>query len=137
VAEKARECRPADRRPFARSRKQCLQFGAEHEQAADFAPVQRLDAETVADEGEGPGQPVPDGEGEHADEGLDGLADAPAAERLDHGLGVGVATEHVAQRREARAQIAVTVDLAVVREHIAPASRNHRLPPRRRQVDHG
>ena len=63
---------------------------------APGAPVEITGAEAVAHQAQAPLLPVPDREGEHADQALDRGAQAPFGNRLNDHFSVGMAPETVA-----------------------------------------
>ncbi len=75
-------------------------------------PVERLDAETVADEEQALTFRVPDGEREHAAEIVHAVV-APLFVGVDDRLGVGMRTVAMAARFEIAANAGVVVDFAV------------------------
>ena len=110
---------------------------AEEERSADAPPVERLDADAVADEREAAGVVLPEGEREHAVQTLDGALDAPRLARLQHDLRVGRSAEAPARRLQLSPDAREVVDLAVVGDDGAPARGDHRLAPGGREVHHG
>jgi hypothetical protein len=90
-----------------------LDFGGEEERAV-FAVdvVERLDAEAVARDEQLTPRRVPDGEGEHAAQLLDG-ARAVFFIKMEDGLGVAVGSVRVAARFEPGAVVRVVVNLPV------------------------
>ena len=79
---------------------QRLQLGAEQEHPVELAPIERLDAEPVADEVEHPLAPVPQRHREHTEQPLDGRRHPPFGGTLDNDLGVAVAAEPAPDRFE-------------------------------------
>ncbi len=116
---------------------QRLQLGAEQEQPAELCPVQRLDAEPIANERQRAVAAVPHRDREHADQPLDRRLDAERGEGFQHHLGVGMAAKANAARLEFGAQLVVIVDLAVVDDDEAAVGGDHRLVAGRREIDNG
>src|SRR5690606_8562415 len=102
---------------------------------AEPAVVERLLAEAVPDQVQPALPTVPQREREHAVDPVQGAPQAPAGDRLDQHLRVGVPAERDPAGRELRGELAVAVDLAVVGEHPTPVPRAHRLGAVVRQVD--
>ena len=116
---------------------QRLELGTEDEAPSDSAVVQRLLAEPVADEMQHPCLSVPEREREHAVTASEGAIETPDANGGEQHLGVGLAPELVAGLLQLGSQVAVVVDLAVVRHREAAAGGHHGLVPERGQVDDG
>jgi len=114
---------------------QRFQFGAEQEPPPVVAPVERLDAEAVAHQGEAPGLTVPQREGEHPEKARQQRLQPPFGGALDDGLGIGVAAEDPSTGDKLGAQFGGVVDFAIVGEHHAATGRDHRLMPGRAEVD--
>ena len=101
------------RRP-ARVGAQRLELGTEQQPAVELGPVERLDAEPVADEVERPFAAVPQHDREHADQAIDGRFDAPDCGSLDNDLGVAMSAEAPSGGFEFRPHFVGVVDFAIV-----------------------
>src|SRR6185437_13162246 len=126
-AQEAGEGVAVERRAPAGMRAQALQLRAEQQQLAELRPIERLDAEPVADEIEHALAPVPERHREHADEALDRRLDAPLRRRLDDHLGIAMAAEAAAERLELGPELGEIIRLAIERDHEAAAGGDHRL----------
>ena len=126
---------PVDLRRPAIVGAQCLQLRAEHEQAAESRPVERLDADPIARQVQRSRLPIPRGEGEHAVEPLQRRRHTPMGAGLDQHLAVRLPAKHSSRGGQLEAQLGVVVDLAVVGQDEAPAGGEHRLPAGRREVE--
>ena len=135
VADQQAEGVAIDLRAEVRMRAERLQLRAEEEATSAPAVVERLLADPVPGEDERLVAGVPEGEGEHAVGAGEGVAHAPLADGLDQHLGVRVAAEAVSGFLELPSQLAEVVDLAVVRDDVAPAARRHGLRALGTQVD--
>ncbi len=114
-----------------------LQLGGEHDAPVLPSPIERLDAEPVAHQAEPALLAVEHGEGEHADQALDGRAHAPCGDRLDDDLRIGVAPEAAAERFKLGPELRRAIDLAVIGDDIAAAGRRHGLRAGGRKIDDG
>ncbi len=134
----AHECRDGLAIDLAAPRRVChqrLEFGAEQQHAAAPAPVQRLDAEPIANQPQRRLGTIPQRDGEHADEPRHRALRPKFPECRQHHLGIRAAAKPVAKPREFVAQLGEIIDLAVVGDDIASVRGMHRLMPERRQID--
>ena len=113
---------------------QRLQLGSEEERRADPAVVERLLAHSIPHEVEPPLETVPQGEGEHPDQSLDGTLEPPVLDGRHERLRIRPPAERYTGVLELGAQVTEVVDLPVKRDHVAAARRAHRLPALTRQV---
>jgi hypothetical protein len=112
---------------------QRLQLGAERDDAAALAVVQRLLPEPVAHDPEPAPWCIPQGEREHADEMFDALESPLIVRREDH-LGVGLGAEGVPETLELFPKLEEVVHLAVEGDDKASAVPGHGIAAERRQV---
>ena len=115
---------------------QCLGLRGEAQRPAVIRPVERLDAQRIAREQQGPLLGIPQAEGEHATQ-LGNHVGAAVGIELQHHLGVGIAAEAIAARHQFVAQFPVIIDLAVEGNGVTPASAVHRLRAIGAEVDDG
>ena len=113
-AEIGREAVAIERGRPAVGSAQRLELGAEENAAVAISPIERLDAQPVADEVEHALAPVPQGDGEHADETTEGGFHAPNCCALDNDLGVAVAAKAPSRGLELGPKLGSVVDLAIV-----------------------
>ena len=116
------------RRP-ARMRAQRFEFRAEQKQFAELCPIQRLDAEPIANERQRPLAPVPQRDREHADHALERRLDAVYGERFQYDFGVGMTAEFTPARGKLGGDRLVTIYLAVVGDDKSLIGGDHRLMP--------
>ncbi len=95
---------------------QALELGAERQRAAVAAPVQRLDGEAVVGQHQAPAPGVPQGDREHAAQVREAL-EADVLVQVQDGLEIALGGERVTVARQALAQPAVVVDLAIANQH--------------------
>ena len=95
-------------------------LGTEVQLPASGVIDERLLAQAVASEHEGPSPRVPDGNGEHPVEALDERGTVPLVE-VDDDLGVRLRPERMPRPRQLIAQLFEVVDLAVEHGPDAPA----------------
>ena len=107
---------------------QRLDFGGKRKATVVAAVIERLDAQSIADQPQLPRACVPQGDGEHAPEVLDAV-DAPALESSEDHLGVRmiglpwIATVAV----QMGTNVGVIVDLAVEDDPESAVGTGHRL----------
>ena len=113
-----------------------LHFRAEQEEAVGVVPVERLDADAVAAEDQPLLAVVPQGDGPHATEAIEGLG-TPRHPGLEDHLGVTVGAEGAAGSLQFLPQRGVVVDLAVEDHVVAAVGGGHGLVAQRAQLDDG
>ena len=110
-------------------RAQRLQLGSPQQPLRTLRIVDRLLAESVADQRQQTLLPIPERDGEHANQSPKRVFNAPPSKTFEHHLRVGRAAP--CHARQFGAQLAVVVDLAVVGDDEAAVRGHHRLVPRR------
>ena len=105
VTEVFGEGGPIDGRPPVRVRAEALGLGGEQQPPRGARPVERLDAQAVADEMQPARVAVPQCEGEHADAPADRPCDTPGGAGFEQHLGVGLPPERYAGRFELRPEL--------------------------------
>ena len=100
-------------------------------------PIKRLDAEPVAGQRQPPRRPVPQGKGEHAFGPFQQRAYSVAGAPLDQQFGIGMAAPANPGGLQLPGQFGGVVQLSIVDEDEAAASRDHRLGARRAEIDDG
>jgi len=115
---------------------ECLGLRAKEQHAAAPAPIEWLNAQTVAHQGEASSPIVPKREREHPDELRHCPRYAPGLARFENDFCVRAAAKPmVSPPLEFALDLRKVVHLAVIGDHRASTRRDHRLVPRRRQVD--
>src|SRR3972149_8426966 len=104
-----------------------LQLRAEEQHPFGPSVIERFDPQSIADQVEAFLPPIPNGDGEHADEALYGRRDAPFFEGGQHHFGIGAPAKAVSQGHQFWAEAGIVVDLAVEDHDEAPAGGEHRL----------
>ena len=69
-AEVGRQCRPVEARRHRRMGQQCFQLRAEEDKPVAPGPIERLDPQAVARQGQTPFPAIPERKGEHADQAV-------------------------------------------------------------------
>jgi hypothetical protein len=106
-----------DLRPEALHPPHSAELAREHDPVWRVPDVQRLLADGVAGEPQLLPPHVPQGDGVHAVHLVEGLPDAPAGDGLEEHLGIAGADEGGTQDLEPAAELAMSVDLPVERDH--------------------
>ena len=113
------------------------QLGSEKQRPVLLGVVERLLPETVPHQMQHPVLAIPQGQGKHAVDAIEGGAQPPGADRLHHHLGVAVTAKEAAVVGESGPQLDRVVALAVVGDHPPAVGRHHGLVTGRREVDDG
>ena len=113
---------------------QRLQFAGEHHSGVGLGVIEGLNPHPVANQQQRLRPPVPNGKGKYPVEQRQHRL-APGQVQMQQHLGVRMAPEGVPPRLQLAAQLTKVVDLAVEDDGHLPRGIEHRLMPRRRQVD--
>ena len=112
-----------------------FKFRAEKQRLARPSVIQGLFAGAISRQVQHLFFAVPQTKREHAIEFLERSLDAPAGNRREHDLGVGVATKCFAELLQLLPQSFEIVNFAVERHDVAAARGVHRLGAHRREID--
>ncbi len=106
---------------------QSLDLGRKADMAVIARPVKRFDAQPITYKEQLLFLPIPKGDGKHANQALDGIAQAPMGNAFKDDFGIGMAAPGNVGRGQLFAQFRGVIDFAVIDHDITAIGGMHRL----------